>query len=267
MNFDQYFDENFFYLDRQNIFELNKIDNGPVNNVISHLNEKCYGAIIHDVNMPFKHSIFYIDNKIELGGIILDLSLEIDLVNRIKLTIEFCKQIYIRYPHCDVLDSFNTLQTQLRSQFEKAGFFTFGNDINEIPEDSIGILPKNKKGLLVIPTMKKLSLYRWIFDKNEESIDMNNDRIKKVYLILDPTNNLIKIGQSFYPNLREKTLQGINPTWDIITAWVAPISEEKRLHNIFKNKNIRGEWFDLNFNDLLDIKNEMKEFKKACNNS
>ena len=68
-------------------------------------------------------------------------------------------------------------------------------------------------------------------------------------------------GKTAFSNKREKTLQGISPDWDLITSWIAPVSQEKRLHKMFKNKRLRGEWFDLNFGDLELIKEEMDKYK------
>ena len=58
--------------------------------------------------------------------------------------------------------------------------------------------------------------------------------------------------------VREKTLQGEDPDTEIIALWNSPKSTEKELHNIFKEKRIRGEWFDLGISDLIEIKEKMK---------
>lgn len=261
ININSYFDKFFYDLNRDAIYSLNKQDNGPINNVISHLANQCYGVHIYDDKDQIEYLIFYIDHKNELSGLALLLSLELDLNTRTSFTIEFSKLICDKYPHKDIVDVFNSLQSQLRSIFEKMGFFTVGNEIDNIPKGSVGMLPFGSKGMICFPTLDKLSVYRWFFDENTNDIFVDRSKSKKVYLLLDSKNNLIKIGQSINPKLREKTLQGINPEWDLITTWVAPISEEKRLHKLFENKNSRGEWFNLNFNDLKIIKKEMEKHK------
>lgn len=45
-----YFDKHCFEYDREDIYNLNERDNGPINNVISHLEEHCYGVQIFENN-------------------------------------------------------------------------------------------------------------------------------------------------------------------------------------------------------------------------
>ncbi len=265
-NIESYFDNNFYNLDRQAIFSLNKQDNGPINNVISNLKDHCYGVLIYDDKEYIEYFIFYIDNHDGLKGVGLMLNLKLNLTTRTVYTIEFCKLVNDRFPYTDVVDTFNTIQVQARSVFEKMGFFTFGNELDKIVKDrnAIAMVP-GSKGILKFPTFDKVSLYRWFFDESEEYVEIDETKTKKVYLLLDSVNNLIKIGQSLNPNLREKTLHGISPKWDIITTWIAPVSEERKLHKLFEHKRKRGEWFDLSFSDLKVIKEKMGKYKnKNC---
>lgn len=264
MNYlETYFDKHCFDLDRENIYEFNKQDNGPINNVISLLNDHCYGVFIYDDKEFIEYKIFYIDNKIGLTGLLLELSLELNSETRNHFTIEFCKVINVKYPHADIVDAFNSFQSQLRTGFEKLGFFTVGNEVSMFEEKNASAIFPSSKGLMFFPMIDKKGLYRWLFDENEKIIDSDESKTKKIYLILDSTNNLIKIGQSFNPKLREKTLHGVSPNWDLITTWIAPISVEKELHEKFKVKRKRGEWFDLNFSDLKEIKLYMSKYKNC----
>lgn len=84
-----------------------------------------------------------------------------------------------------------------------------------------------------------------------------NDRCY-VYLMIDTTNGYHKIGISNKPGYREKTLQSEKPTIELICHKHFPsrkISEsiEKALHETFKEKRIRGEWFNLNELDIGQI--------------
>ncbi|MDA3890798.1 MAG: DUF805 domain-containing protein [Salinivirgaceae bacterium] len=95
----------------------------------------------------------------------------------------------------------------------------------------------------------------------EPTIDFANDIEKEecyVYLMHDTTNNYYKIGISNNPNYRERTLQSEKPTIELIASKKFPsrlivLSIEKALHESFKTKNIRGEWFNLNQSDVEDI--------------
>lgn len=256
----KYFDKNCFEYDREYIYHLNEKDNGPINNVISHLDEKCYGLLIFDDKTFIEYTIFYIDHRNELGGFGLNLSLQLDYMTRNQYTIEFCKLINDKYPHADIVDTFNAFQSQLRSGFEKLGFFTIGNEISMFEGKNAAALFPPSKGIMNFQTIDKKSLYRWLFSENEKTIQTDESRTKKIYLILDSKNNLIKIGQSFYPKTREKTLHGVSPEWDLITTWIAPVSVEKELHAKFKSKRVRGEWFSLDFSDLKEIKSHMSKY-------
>ncbi|MGG6230501.1 GIY-YIG nuclease family protein [Tenacibaculum sp. SDUM215027] len=263
IDINSYFDEHFYDFDDESIYRFNEQDNGPINNVITRLNERCYGVLIYDEREHIEFMLLYIDSTKKLTGLGLLLSLNLELYERTILSIEFCKLISNRFPELDVVESFNTFQTQCRGTFEKMGFITFGSETNNLPKGTMFIKTAGSKGLLTFPTLDKLEVYRWFFNEDAKSVKVDESKIKKVYLLLDSTNNLIKIGESFYPKKREKTLQGINPSWDLITTWIAPVSEERRLHKLFSEKRTRGEWFNLNFNDLAIIRKEMSGYKNC----
>ena len=213
------------------------------------------------MNIPF-----YIDHKYSLGGLEIELSLKLSFETRNKYTISFCQLINDRYPHADIVDTYNTFQSQLRSGFEKLGYFTIGNEISMLEGmNGIAIAPLSSKGFLRFQTIEKIDIYRWLFDENEKEVLVDDNKIKKIYLMLDSVNNLIKIGQSYYPKTREKTLQGVSPKWDLITTWIAPVEEEKKLHKKYKDKRIRGEWFNLGFSDLKEIKEYMNKYRNTDN--
>jgi len=65
-----------------------------------------------------------------------------------------------------------------------------------------------------------------------------------VYL-MSHQNGLTKIGYSTDPATREKTLQAEDPRLRLIATRCGFMSEERRLHRIFADKRVRGEWFNL----------------------
>lgn len=84
-----------------------------------------------------------------------------------------------------------------------------------------------------------------------------------VYLMKDLSNGSYKIGISNSPKYREKTLQSQKPEIELIHAkqfHKRKIAEifEKVLHEIFRNKRIRGEWFELSNEDIEDLKQVLK---------
>jgi prophage antirepressor-like protein len=74
---------------------------------------------------------------------------------------------------------------------------------------------------------------------------------KKTYLIVDEKTNLVKIGASLSPNIREKTLQSECPFIKLL--YVLDRNIEKELHKHYKSKRERGEWFLLNDEDISDL--------------
>jgi hypothetical protein len=74
-----------------------------------------------------------------------------------------------------------------------------------------------------------------------------------IYLMRDLRSDLIKIGFSNNPRYRERTLQSEQPLIDLIEAWQADKSDEKYLHNQYKDFRLRGEWFKLNTEAIDEI--------------
>ncbi|MDW3209553.1 MAG: DUF805 domain-containing protein [Reichenbachiella sp.] len=84
-----------------------------------------------------------------------------------------------------------------------------------------------------------------------------------VYLMHDTANNFYKIGVSKKPKYRESTLQSEKPTVDLLIAKEFPnrdiaTSFEKALHETYKSKRLRGEWFELSQLEVDDLYNSLK---------
>ena len=65
----------------------------------------------------------------------------------------------------------------------------------------------------------------------------------KTYLMKDNHNKLYKIGYSKTPKFRERTLQSEKPSIKMVKVWDYDI--EKKLHNLYDEFRVRGEWFRL----------------------
>jgi hypothetical protein len=74
------------------------------------------------------------------------------------------------------------------------------------------------------------------------------ENLSKTYLMADTTNNYIKIGKSINVLYREKTLQAEKPS--IEGLFYVEDDIEKLLHSLFSEKRLRGEWFNLNQEDI-----------------
>jgi len=88
------------------------------------------------------------------------------------------------------------------------------------------------------------------------------DKGFKTYIMFDKSTNLYKIGRSINIQFREDTLAGKIPL--IITILYNNDDLEIILHREYKTKRIRGEWFRLSADDVLDIINRY-HFKKWNN--
>lgn len=76
-----------------------------------------------------------------------------------------------------------------------------------------------------------------------------------VYLMIDKNTGYYKIGRSKNPTIREKTLQSEKPTIELLHKFDAISKDEKTLHEMFNEKRVRGEWFDLSGSDVKVIQN------------
>tara|TARA_R100000951_G_scaffold57000_1_gene47848 strand:- start:7 stop:510 length:504 start_codon:yes stop_codon:yes gene_type:complete len=71
----------------------------------------------------------------------------------------------------------------------------------------------------------------------------NNEKNPKTYLIKNNHTKLYKIGYSKNPKHRERTLQSQEPNIKMVKIWDKNI--EKKLHKLYSEYRVRGEWFNL----------------------
>ena len=102
--------------------------------------------------------------------------------------------------------------------------------------------------------------------KNEdlpfEKIPKEPNKKRYTYLMYDDISGYYKIGKSINPEFREKTLMSQTPKVRLIYKCKESIVSEDYLHKIFKYKRIRGQWFDLNTEELDHVLNSMLEENK-----
>lgn len=72
-----------------------------------------------------------------------------------------------------------------------------------------------------------------------------------IYLMKNNRNGYYKIGRSIRPPVfREKNLQAEEPSIELLMWRVGLWTDEPNLHEKMADKRIRGEWFDLDENDI-----------------
>lgn len=120
---------------------------------------------------------------------------------------------------------------------------------------------KNKDSFQIALKMLATNFLELIYKEVPEYLEKKEGNISDicyVYLMHDSINNFYKIGISNSPEYREKTLQSEKPTIVMLCFKQFPkrkIAEilEKTLHETYANKRIRGEWFNLNEEDVKDL--------------
>jgi len=103
--------------------------------------------------------------------------------------------------------------------------------------------------------MYEESISRSSIDTQEIIFD-NPIEVKEafVYLMKDHRTGYHKIGFSKTPKYRESTLQSEMPVIEMLFNFPGTRKVEKEIHEIFSNKRIRGEWFNLSGSDIDFIK-------------
>jgi hypothetical protein len=89
-----------------------------------------------------------------------------------------------------------------------------------------------------------------------------------VYLMLNTLNVYIKIGNSTHPKFREATLQSQEPEVDLL-CYTDDLENgediERQLQKMYRSKKVRGEWFDLTYKDVIDIKQLLLSYSTLTN--
>lgn len=106
------------------------------------------------------------------------------------------------------------------------------------------ILNGHERGLLRV-----LWSYKTLYAAEMSDIN-HQEPITCIYLMMDMRSRHIKIGRSNKPEYRESTLQAEQPLIETIFVWKGNKSDETFWHNHFASKRTRGEWFNLNDNDV-----------------
>lgn len=128
------------------------------------------------------------------------------------------------------------------------------DEIEEIIKSCNKTLEYYKNNKYTYEDILKLNVEAYEYEYNKIKY-IKKEKIKTyVYIMIDHNTKYYKIGRSDSPLKREKTLQSEKPTIELIYKFKCEYGIEKELHNKFNNKKIRGEWFNLDDNDIDFIK-------------
>jgi len=78
-----------------------------------------------------------------------------------------------------------------------------------------------------------------------------------VYLVRNHRNQYTKIGWSAKPSIREKTLQSEEPELEMIFTTPGTRVDERIIQLRFSDKRVRGEWFNLDIQDISSIQKSL----------
>lgn len=123
----------------------------------------------------------------------------------------------------------------------------------EVLQGHISLFKTNES----INEFNKLLLDQW----NQRATEPSRSEKKKpfnlkgfVYLMIDSSLNYenVKIGFSKKPSYRESTLQAEKPSIEMVFSIEGTLLYEKKLHDHFADNRIRGEWFAVSKNDVIE---------------
>lgn len=257
----RYLEENLSQLEHKSIIELSRLDTGRIGNVIKGLNDHVF--LISLLEDRFDSILFgasYINGQNELTGFNIEINTSDN--NWMLYLVSYSMFLSKRFRILDPIDTYNTFLNQVRTLLENLDFFTITDkELCEPEIENSELIVSNPRGIVILKFEDKLEAYKSLFRHNSSTHNDKNTKLNKVYLMYSESSNLIKIGRSINPNVRERTLQGQDPKMGIITYWIAPKSVERELQELLIKKRRRGEWFDLNFGDLVMIRKYMEKYE------
>lgn len=121
--FDQHFYPKLLDLDEGLVSQLYEITHdGGINNILTGLQNHCFGYLVEEVTESFDYRLFYINgNGNKIAGDMIDMS--ISDPERNNLLILFARYLAHNY-NLDSLNTFNIFQDKTRTMCEQLGFIT-----------------------------------------------------------------------------------------------------------------------------------------------
>jgi hypothetical protein len=172
----------------------------------------------------------------------------------IKKTFPLLNKVY------EIIEIPSYWKSRCNDEYEKAYYFKPTN-IRFDPQNQFrwrdDVYPTVKGDVYDI-NMRKLDFYdpdiSIVLLREPTEVPNTKNQITSIYLMIDKNTGYYKIGRSKNPKFRESTLQSEKPTIEMIFNIEGKVNDEKVLHDMFSPKRIRGEWFDLNGSDIIQIK-------------
>lgn len=211
-------------------------------NVVAGLEKEAFGlSLFKPDTIDYELTYITINKSGNLEGIALTLNPFFNKRN--ELTICFVAFLCKKYKIANQYKVFNEYQRHQRSYFEREGYFTYCDKFLDSIKLKNNPILIHTKGILYVPMANR---------------KRSNDNF--IYLMHNRQNNYYKIGRSTNVKIRERTLQAQEPDIVLIEKWQASKDAEKLLHEMYKHKKLRGEWFNLTQVEIEEIKEYMNRY-------
>lgn len=240
--------KNIYFIDYDDIIELSKWDNAQIGNVVRGLHEECY--IILSENNLKTIRFDYINGSNKLTGRGIEITFNHNRFYDELLL--FCVYISKEFNKNDPLGIYYTFTGHLRTILEQNDYLTIlSSELNKYKDGFI----MGPQKIEIIKIIEKRDFFKEILKPNHIKVKDNKTYL---YLALNEDTNLFKIGYSKNPIFREKTLQSQEPNIFNIKIWECERKVETKMHRLFREKRVRGEWFNLNIDDLIELNNQLE---------
>ncbi len=225
---------------------------GDINNVLRGYTNECF-VVIADFDKSPEIDFIYIEYSTDDPGFGIRLSYRekhfYDYL--LMFAVDICK----RNRKLEIISVYNTFTHSYRT-------FLGRNDIEVFFSTELNALPHGGELIIagdyeIIKSIDRVKFYRKCL--GEENFIGLKDDTNYVYLMINIEDSSFKIGQSKQPRYREGTLQSKQPGVNLLKAWECNKQIEKVLHHHFREKRLRGEWFKLDFGDLLNFESTLEQ--------
>lgn len=141
-------------------------------------------------------------------------------------------------------------------RFNSKSFKPYTVELKSFNSVSLGQAIYKKSAIKFEEALNEVGFKWQAIESTKEKLSSNEPCF--VYLMVDAANGFHKIGISNNPEYREGTLQSEKPTIELVCAKQFPSRTiakaiESALHKTYETKHLRGEWFQLEAKDIVDI--------------
>lgn len=236
---------------REEILDLARERSGELSNLIKGLNNQCFGVnfkSFEDIDFEY----FNYENK--LKG--YSLSLKYKQKDFYLLLLSFVFFLSNSFQKIESIKLYNTY-VELYSRILENNWITTisTKEVEKIKQQHAVLLISGEYE--IINLIDDVEFYRNFLSYNRDEVLFNE---KQIYLMYSKMRNEFKIGRSKNPIIRKSQGNTFDPNIVLLKTWKGDSQLETKLKNIFHKRNVGGEWFKLNLQDLYELNKYVLEF-------